>query len=118
MLDQLPFDLMSLREAYANGVRPEAVIDEIFARLDTVSDPGIFIHLCDRESLKADAAALGDYDPKQPLWGSLWREGQYRRCWNADDGGMSRLRIQAGPRCIRGRETAGSGCTDDREDQS
>ena len=69
MLDQLPFTLTALREAYAAGTRPADVIDEIFRRLDAVNDPGIFIHLCDREDLRAQAGALGDYDPDMPLWG-------------------------------------------------
>jgi len=69
MLSHLPFTLNALREVYAAGTSPLEVVDEIFARLDAVNDPGIFIHLCDRESLRAAAAALGDYDPDKPLWG-------------------------------------------------
>jgi len=69
MLSHLPFTLSALREAYAAGTSPVDVIDEILARLDAVNDPGIFIHLCDRESLHAQAAALGTYDPDMPLWG-------------------------------------------------
>lgn len=69
MLSNLPFTLSALREAYATGIRPSDVIDEVFARLDKVNDPGIFIHLRDRESLKAEAEALGAYDPEMPLWG-------------------------------------------------
>jgi len=69
MLTNLPFTLSALRSAYAAGASPSDVIDEIFLRLDKVNDPGIFIHLRDRESLKAEAAALGAYDPAMPLWG-------------------------------------------------
>ncbi|EFL90913.1 allophanate hydrolase [Ahrensia sp. R2A130] len=69
MLDQLPFDRASLRKAYAGGTRPADVVDEIFARLDAVNDPGIFIHLCDRDRLKDEAEALGNCDPDLPLWG-------------------------------------------------
>lgn len=69
MLDQLPFTLTALREAYAAGTRPADIIDEIFTRLDAVNDPGIFIHLCDRAALRAQADALGAYDPDMPLWG-------------------------------------------------
>lgn len=68
-LSTLPFTIPALRAAYANGVRPEDVIDEVFARLDAVNDPGIFIHLCDRDDLRAAARALGDFDPTRPLWG-------------------------------------------------
>ncbi len=69
MLSNLPFTLDALRAAYAAGTRPAEVIDEIFKRLDAVNDPGIFIHLCDRDSLRAQAEALGKYDPDVPLWG-------------------------------------------------
>ncbi len=69
MLSNLPFTLSALHEAYAAGASPSDVIDEIFTRLNAVNDPGIFIHLCDRESLKAEAAALGAFDPNLPLWG-------------------------------------------------
>lgn len=69
MLSTLPFTLSALRAAYAAGIRPGDVVDEIFARLDAVNDPGIFIHLRDRDSLKAEAAALGAYDPDLRLWG-------------------------------------------------
>ncbi|MEM1164244.1 MAG: amidase family protein, partial [Pseudomonadota bacterium] len=69
MLSDLPFTLEALRSAYANGARPEAVIDEVFARLKAVNDPGIFIHLCDQEDLRAEALALGTFDPDLPLWG-------------------------------------------------
>ncbi|MCC1494724.1 allophanate hydrolase [Cognatishimia sp. F0-27] len=69
MLSTIPFTMSALREAYAAGLSPVAVIDEIFARLDAVDDPGIFIHLCDREDLRVQANALGAYDPDLPLWG-------------------------------------------------
>lgn len=69
MLTDLPFTLSALREAYAAGTSPMAVIDEIFARLDAVNDPGIFIHLRNRDSLRAEAEALGAFDPDMPLWG-------------------------------------------------
>lgn len=69
MLSTLPFTINALREAYANGTTPGDVIDEIFTRLDAVNDPGIFIHLCDHASLRAQAAALGAFDPDKPLWG-------------------------------------------------
>ena len=69
MLSNLPFTLQALRAAYAAGTSPIDVIDEVFARLDIANDPGIFIHLRDRESLKAEAASLGAYNPDMPLWG-------------------------------------------------
>ncbi|PUB17316.1 allophanate hydrolase [Yoonia sediminilitoris] len=69
MLSKLPFTINALHDAYAAGASPVDVIDEIFARLEAVNDPGIFIHLCARESLRAEAAVLGKYDPDKPLWG-------------------------------------------------
>ncbi|MDF1727759.1 MAG: allophanate hydrolase [Sulfitobacter sp.] len=69
MLATMPFTLSALRAAYAAGTRPADVIDEIFRRLDAVNDPGIFIHLRDREDLRNEAEGLGAYDPDQPLWG-------------------------------------------------
>lgn len=69
MLSTLPFTLPALTEAYANGATPEQVVDEVLARLDRINDPGIFIHLCDRDSLRAAARALGPFDPSRPLWG-------------------------------------------------
>jgi allophanate hydrolase len=69
MLDSLPFTLAALREAYAGGVSPIDVVDEVLSRVAAVNDPGIFIHLCAADTLRAQAAALGAYDPEQPLWG-------------------------------------------------
>lgn len=69
MLSNLLFTIPELRAAYENGVRPVDVIDEIFVRLEAVDDPAIFIHLCDRESLREEAEALGAYDPDMALWG-------------------------------------------------
>lgn len=69
MLSTLPFTLNALRDAYAGGITPSEVIDEVFARLDAVDDPAIFIHLRARDELRNEADALGDYDPDKPLWG-------------------------------------------------
>ncbi|MEO0679413.1 MAG: allophanate hydrolase [Pseudomonadota bacterium] len=65
----LPFTFDALRGAYAAGLSAEAVVDEVFARLDAIDDPAIFIHLRDRAEVRAEAAALGPYDPARPLWG-------------------------------------------------
>ena len=69
MLSSLPFTIAALQDAYARGTRPEEVVDEVLARLDRIGDPCIFLHLCDRDSLLAEARALGAYDPAKPLWG-------------------------------------------------
>jgi len=67
MIEDLAFTLETLRKAYAEGLRPEAVVVEAFRRLDAVADPGIFIHEA-REQAIAEAAALGEPDGR-PLWG-------------------------------------------------
>jgi len=69
MLSNLLFTIPELHAAYENGVQPVDVIDEIFARLEAVDDPAIFIHLCDRDALKEEARALGAFDPDMALWG-------------------------------------------------
>jgi allophanate hydrolase len=66
-IDGLPFTLSALREAYASGLTPEAVVAEAFRRLDAVADPGILIHDARAASL-AEAAALGAPDGR-PLFG-------------------------------------------------
>ena len=63
----LVFSLAGLRAAYAGGLRPETVIEEAFARLDALADPGIFLHEA-RDSALAQARALGAPDGR-PLWG-------------------------------------------------
>lgn len=69
-MDDVAFDLESLHAAYAGGLTPAAVVETVFRRIEAAADPGIFIHLADREALKREAAALGAFDPKaKPLWG-------------------------------------------------
>ena len=68
-MTDLPFDLGSLRAAYANGLSPLEVIETMLARLEAAGDPGIFIHVGERAALLAQARALGAYDPSRPLWG-------------------------------------------------
>ncbi|MDR3465525.1 MAG: allophanate hydrolase [Xanthobacteraceae bacterium] len=69
-MNELPFDLDSLHRAYAAGLSPKVVVDTVFQRIAAAADPGIFIHLADREALAREAAALGPFDPVgKPLWG-------------------------------------------------
>ncbi len=65
----LPLTLSSLRDAYSSGVTPMAVIEQVYCRIDEVSDPGIFLCLFPKERLLAEAEGLGAYDPEKPLWG-------------------------------------------------
>lgn len=65
----LPFTLASLKTAYEDGVSPAKVVEEVYRRIAAIDDPGIFIHLCDKQDVLQDAGALGAYDPLKPLWG-------------------------------------------------
>ncbi len=65
----LPLTLTSVREAYAAGVTVAEVLQEVFARLRALDDPGIFLHLADPDELIAQGRALGRFDPARPLWG-------------------------------------------------
>lgn len=69
MLPKLAFDIGSLHWEYAKGLRPERVIDECLRRIEACGDDGIFLFIRNRESLLAEAASLGDYDPAKSLWG-------------------------------------------------
>ncbi|MFC3230675.1 allophanate hydrolase [Marinibaculum pumilum] len=72
-MTDLPFDIGSLHDAYAGGLTPRQVVETALARLAAADDPGIFIHLADRDALLAQADALGGFDPARlaamPLWG-------------------------------------------------
>ena len=67
MIEELPFTLEALRRAYAEGLRPDAVVAEAFRRLDLANDPGILIHEARDAALEA-AVALKAPDGR-PLWG-------------------------------------------------
>ncbi|SOC84857.1 allophanate hydrolase [Ensifer adhaerens] len=68
-IESLPFTLPSLRKAYEAGLKPEAVIAEVYRRIRVANDPGIFIHLPNETEAVSKVAALGAYDPAKPLWG-------------------------------------------------
>ncbi len=68
MID-LPFTIPSLRDAYAAGAKPEDVIGEVYRRIATVDDSGIFIHLLRIDEVIAAARSLGAFDPSMPLYG-------------------------------------------------
>ncbi len=64
------FDIASLHAFYADGGTVADIIDQVFARVAAVNDPGIFLHLADRTKLAAQTEALGAFDPiTKPLWG-------------------------------------------------
>ena len=69
-MTDIGFDLAALREGYAAGLDPVAVIDAVYDRIEAAGDPGIFISLSPRETARAAARALGAFDAKKPLWGA------------------------------------------------
>lgn len=68
-LEGLALDLASLEAAYAAGLKPAELVDEVFARIEACGDPGIFISLAAREAVRAEAAALGQKPDGRALWG-------------------------------------------------
>jgi allophanate hydrolase len=66
----LSLDIAALHAAYAGGLSPQTVAEEVFARIASAGDPGIFITLRTLAELMSDAAALPPFDPAVfPLWG-------------------------------------------------
>lgn len=65
----MPFTLKQLHTAYAAGLSPMTVIEEVYRRIEEADDPGIFIHLAPKEAMLAAAAELGPYDQERPLYG-------------------------------------------------
>lgn len=65
----VPLTIPALHEAYASGTTPTEVIEQVFARIEQVNDPNIFLCLFDKEEVLNQATALGEFDPSKPLWG-------------------------------------------------
>ncbi|XUY28769.1 allophanate hydrolase [Agrobacterium sp. rho-8.1] len=63
------FDISALQTFYKQGGRVAEIVETVFARMSEVNDPGIFIHIADKQALLLEAAKLGDYDPDKPLFG-------------------------------------------------
>lgn len=64
-----PLTLSGLRAAYQAGKTPEEIITQVYDRIAEINDPAIFITLREPADVKAEARALGTYDPARPLWG-------------------------------------------------
>jgi allophanate hydrolase len=118
MLSDLPFHPPALRAAYA-GARPRPTWStRSSARLDAVGDPGIFIHLRDRDAADGRGRGAGPFDP-EPLWGIPFAVKD-----NIDVAGRrppppappSPTRRR--PRRLRRRAAARRRRADDRQDQS
>lgn len=69
MIDEIPLTFASLRRAYSNNTTPTDIIEQVYARIDEVADPCIFLCLFPKNDLLTEAAALGAYDETKPLWG-------------------------------------------------
>ncbi len=65
----IPLTIPSLHDAYKNGHSVSDVVEQVFARIDAVNDPGIFIHLLEKEEVLQAAKALGAFEGSKPLWG-------------------------------------------------
>ncbi|TCM50759.1 allophanate hydrolase [Rhizobium sp. PP-F2F-G48] len=63
------FDIASLADFYRKGGSVAEIVEQVFARIAAVNDPGIFLHLADRQGVLAEAQRLGAYDPEKPLFG-------------------------------------------------
>ncbi len=62
--------IAGLHAAYSKGLAAGAVVEHVFARIQAVNDPGIFITLQRQKEVLAAVAALPPFDPvKFPLWG-------------------------------------------------
>ncbi|RTL65245.1 MAG: allophanate hydrolase [Hyphomicrobiales bacterium] len=67
---EIPLDLAGLKRAYARGLSPAAVIEDIYDTIERVADPGIFITLLDKKKVLKTAQSLRKADREsQPLWG-------------------------------------------------
>ncbi|WP_298984434.1 allophanate hydrolase [uncultured Roseibium sp.] len=65
----LPFTLSSLKTAYSGGASPADIVEEVYRRIETIGDPGIFIYLLDKQEVLEQAAELGAFNATKPLWG-------------------------------------------------
>lgn len=66
---ELRMTIVDIHAAYAIGTSPQDVVKQVFARIDAVNDPHIFLALANQEDALAEAAALGAFDSDKPLWG-------------------------------------------------
>ena len=69
-ISDMSFEISSLHAAYADGATPQAIVAEVYQRIKTVADPGIFIHLRDETTVTEEVSGLPPFDAKAyPLWG-------------------------------------------------
>jgi allophanate hydrolase len=59
-----------LHKYYAAGQDPKNIFFDIYRRIDSVNDPGIFVALIPEQDVLSAIAALGHFNPgEKPLWG-------------------------------------------------
>ncbi len=69
-LADLSLDLTRLHAAYAAGLTSDAVVAEVYRRIEALGDPGIFISTVPELTAREAAKALPPFDPvAKPLWG-------------------------------------------------
>ncbi len=67
-MTDLDLNIASLHADYAEGLSASEMLDAVYARIEAVNDPGIFIALIGKDEAKVAAASLGSFDPARPLW--------------------------------------------------
>ena len=62
--------IASLHAGYNAGKTPQAMLDAVYARIEQVADPAMFITLRPKGFVAQEAAGLPPFDPvRYPLWG-------------------------------------------------
>ena len=70
MLNKQSFEIKNLHSAYASGLDPLQVMEEVYRRIAVANDPGIFLHLFDQDVTLSEARKLGSFNLNdKPLWG-------------------------------------------------
>lgn len=68
-MTKIKMTIPSLHKAYQDGTTPIDVIEQVYAHIAQINDPGIFITLFDKSDVLKAAQALGPFDPSKSLWG-------------------------------------------------
>lgn len=83
LIKDLPFTIDSLKHYYAQGGKPEVVVEELYRRLERVNDPGMFITLHSKEKMIDQAKRLDTNLGSQPLWGIPYAVKDNIDCYDA-----------------------------------